>query len=243
MAGHSHWAGIKHKKGRADKVRSKIFSKLSREITVSAKLGDKNPDMNPRLRTAIQAAKQANMPKDNINRAISKSEISGEKNYENLRYEGFGPFNVAFIIETLTDNKNRSASSIRTILQKNGGRLGESGSTSHLFNNCGVIQINKNTCNEETVFELATNFGAKDFINKDKYHEILCKKDDFYKIKSNLEKKVKTLEFSGIEWRPLNLINLNKEQSEKTIEILESFEELDDVQNVFTNANLIITNL
>ena len=118
MAGHSHWAGIKHKKGRADKERSKIFSKLSREITVAAKLGDKDPSMNPRLRTAIQAAKQANMPKDNISRAISKSEMSGDKNYENLRYEGFGPSNIALIIETLTDNKNRSASSIRTVLQK-----------------------------------------------------------------------------------------------------------------------------
>ena len=139
MAGHSHWAGIKHKKGRVDKERSKIFSKLSREITVSAKLGDKDPDMNPRLRTAIQAAKQANMPKDNISRAISKSEMNNDKNYESLRYEGFGPFNVALIIETLTDNKNRSASSIRTVLQKKGGRLGELGSTAHLFYNCGVI--------------------------------------------------------------------------------------------------------
>ena len=119
MAGHSHWAGIKHKKGRADKRKDlKFFSKLSREITVAAKLGDKNPDMNPRLRSAIQAAKQSNMPKDNISRAISKSEMSEDKNYENLRYEGFGPFNTALIIETLTDNKNRAASSIRTVLQK-----------------------------------------------------------------------------------------------------------------------------
>ena len=132
MAGHSHWAGIKHKKGRADKERSKIFSKISREITVAAKLGDKNPTMNPRLRTAIQAAKQANMPKDNISRAINKSDTSNIKNYDNLRYEGFGPFNTALIIETLTDNKNRSASSIRTVLQKNGGRLGETGSTTHV---------------------------------------------------------------------------------------------------------------
>ena len=138
MAGHSHWAGIKHKKGRADKVRSKIFSKLSREITVAAKLGDKDPDMNPRLRAAIQAAKQSNVPKDNIARAISKSEMDVNQNYQNLRYEGFGPFNAALIIETLTDNKNRSASNIRTILQKNGGRLGESGSTTHLFFDCGV---------------------------------------------------------------------------------------------------------
>ena len=133
MAGHSHWAGIKHKKGRADKERSKIFSKLSREITVAAKLGDKDPDMNPRLRTAIQAAKQANMPKDNISRAINKSELSGDKNYESLRYEGFGPFNIALIIDTLTDNKNRSASSIRTVLQKNGGRLHHRISNKHLY--------------------------------------------------------------------------------------------------------------
>ena len=123
MAGHSHWAGIKHKKGRADKERSKIFSKLSREITVAAKLGDKDPDMNPRLRTAIQAAKQANMPKDNISRAISKSEMSGDKNYESLRYEGFGPSNIALIIETLTDNKNRTASEVRTVFNKFNGNL------------------------------------------------------------------------------------------------------------------------
>ena len=167
MAGHSHWAGIKHKKGRADKERSKIFSKLSREITVAAKLGDKNPDMNPRLRTAIQAAKQANMPKDNISRAVSKSEISGDKNYESLRYEGFGPYNIALIIETLTDNKNRSASSIRTVLQKNGGRLGESGSTTHMFSNCGIIHIDKEKTKEDEIFEIAINLGAKDCLNLD----------------------------------------------------------------------------
>ena len=189
MAGHSHWAGIKHKKGRIDKERSKIFSKLSREITVAAKLGDRDPEMNPRLRTAIQAAKQANMPKDNIIRAISKSELSENKNYENLRYEGFGPFNTALIIETLTDNKNRSASSIRTILQKNGGRLGRSGSTTHLFNNCGVIHIEKNKISEEEVFNIAITSGAKDCLKINNFHEILTEKGDFYKIKTELEKK------------------------------------------------------
>ena len=143
MAGHSHWAGIKHKKGRQDKVRSKLFSKLSREITVAAKLGDKDPNINPRLRAAIQAAKESNMPKENINRAINRSEINNALNYTNLRYEGYGVSQTALIIETLTENKNRTASSIRTILQKNGGRLGESGSTSHLFYNCGVIRIEK----------------------------------------------------------------------------------------------------
>ena len=238
MAGHSHWAGIKHKKGRADKERSKIFSKLSREITVAAKLGDKDPDMNPRLRTAIQAAKQANMPKDNIARAISKSEMRGDKNYENLRYEGFGTSNVALIIDTLTDNKNRSASSIRTVLQKNGGRLGESGSTTHLFNNCGIIQFEKNKISEEEAFEIAINSGAKDCTSLKDYLEIITEKEDFYKIKTELEKKIDVFSYSAIEWRALNYIDLNKEQSEKILEILNALEELDDVQNIFTNANL-----
>ena len=240
MAGHSHWAGIKHKKGRADKERSRIFSKISREITVAAKLGDKDPGMNPRLRTAIQAAKQANMPKENIYRAISKSEISGDRNYENLRYEGFGPFNTALIIETLTDNKNRSASSIRTVLQKNGGRLGESGSTTHMFSSLGVIHINKNKISEEEAFEIAINSGAKDCIKIIDYHEILTKKEDFYKIKMELEKRVDNVDHSAIEWRALNFFKLNKEQSKKMIELLSALEELDDVQNIFTNAKLDI---
>ena len=209
MAGHSHWAGIKHKKGRADKERSKIFSKLSREITVAAKLGDKDPNMNPRLRTAIQAAKQANMPKDNISRAINKSEMSGDKNYENLRYEGFGPSNVALIIETLTDNKNRSASSIRTILQKNGGRLGETGSTAHMFLNCGIIHVEKGSMKEEEIFEIAINAGAKDCINLDYIFEIITEKEDYYKIKIELEKKIDKFNYSSIEWRPYNYIDLN----------------------------------
>ena len=238
MAGHSHWAGIKHKKGRADKERSKIFSKLSREITVAAKLGDKDPDMNPRLRTAIQAAKQANMPKDNISRAISKSEMGDNKNYESLRYEGFGPFNVALIIETLTDNKNRSASSIRTVLQKNGGRLAETGSTSHMFLNCGVIHLEKSKIKEEEVFEAAINAGAKDCVTLKNIFEVITEKEDFYKIKIELEKKIDTFIYSSIEWRPLNFIDLDKGQSNNIFEVLTSLEELDDVQNIYTNANL-----
>ena len=237
MAGHSHWAGIKHKKGRADKERSKIFSKLSREITVAAKLGDKDPSMNPRLRTAIQAAKQSNMPKENISRAISKSEMSNDKNYENLRYEGFGPFNIAMIIETLTDNKNRSASSIRTVLQKNGGRLGETGSTSHLFNVCGVIHIEKNLITEEQVFEISINSGAKECSIINNVHEIITEKEDFYKVKTALEKKIDNFSYSAIEWRALNYLSLTKDESQKMIEILNTLEELDDVQNIFTNAN------
>ncbi len=238
MAGHSHWAGIKYKKSRADKERSKIFSKLSREITVAAKLGDKDPDTNARLRTAIQAAKQANMPKENISRAISKSEIADDKNYENLRYEGFGPFNTALIIETLTDNKNRSASSIRTVLQKNGGRLGETGSTSHMFNNFGIIHIEKSKMSEEEAFETAINAGAKDCINIGNIHEIVTEKEDFFKIKTQLEKKINSFAYSAIEWRAHNVLNLSKEQSKKMVEILTTLEDLDDVQSIFTNVNL-----
>ena len=141
MAGHSHWAGIKHKKGRADKLRSNLFSKLSREITVAAKLGDKDPNMNARLRSAIQAARSANMPKDNIERAIDKSAGNLGSSLENIRYEGFGPEKIAVIVEALTDNKNRTASQLRTIFNKNGGNLGSSGSASHNFNQLGVIRI------------------------------------------------------------------------------------------------------
>ena len=238
MAGHSHWAGIKHKKGRVDKERSKVFSKISREITVAAKLGDKDPDMNPRLRVAIQTAKQANMPKDNISRAISKSEMSDEKNYESLRYEGFGPFNVAIIIETLSDNKNRSASSIRTALQKKGGRLGESGSTKHLFQNCGIIHVDKKKIKEDQIFEIAINLGAKDCSSLDNIFEIITEKEDFYRVKTELEKQIDAITYSSIEWRPVNYLELNREQSVQTLEILTALEEIDDVQNIFTNANL-----
>ena len=240
MAGHSHWAGIKHKKGRQDKERSKIFSKLSREITVAAKLGDKDPAMNPRLRSAIQAAKQSNMPKDNIARAISKSSINLSQDYQNLRYEGFGPYNLALIIETLTDNKNRSASHIRTILQKNGGRLGETGSTSHLFFNCGIIHISKEKFTDEEIFEVAINAGAQDCESLSDMYEIVSKKEDFYKVKNNIEKKIDNLNYSGIEWRPYNIIDLTNEQNEKVIQILEALDDDDDVQNTFINCNIKI---
>jgi len=238
MAGHSHWAGIKHKKGRADEVRSKTFSKLSREITVAAKLGDRNPEMNPRLRSAIQAAKQANMPKDNILRAINKSELSGEKNYENLRYEAFGPFNSVFIIETLTENKNRSAANIRTVLQKNGGRLGEEGSTAHLFINCGILKVNKKKISEEEILEITSESGAKDYLLQGDIYEIICNKDDFYKVKSALEKKIENFEYTGVEWRPHSHLILNNQESNEIFNILSSLEDLEDVQNVFTNVNL-----
>ena len=190
MAGHSHWAGIKHKKGRADKLRSNLFSKLSREITVAAKLGDKDPGMNSRLRSAIQSAKSANMPKDNIQRAIDKSELNSGSNYENIRYEGFGPHNTAVIVETLTDNKNRTASKIRTIFQKAGGSLGTQGSASHNFNQIGIIKVNKNEISEEEMFELAIEAGANECIKKEDFHEIHCSVNEIYKVKKILKKKL-----------------------------------------------------
>ncbi len=171
MAGHSHWAGIKHKKGRVDKQKSKIFSKLSREITVAAKLGDKNPDMNSRLRSAIHLARSANMPKENIVRAIDKSDQSTDSNYESIRYEGFGPNKIAVIVESLTNNKNRSASNIRTIFQKNGGHLGSQGSASHNFVQKGVIKIDKKEADENQMLEIAIESGADDCLSLDEYHQ------------------------------------------------------------------------
>ena len=238
MAGHSHWAGIKHKKGKQDKERSKIFAKLSREITVAAKLGAKDPINNPRLRTAIQASREANMPKDNIERAISKSEIDVNKNYENLRYEGFGPHNIALIIETLTDNKNRTASNIRTILQKSGGRLGETGSTTHFFFVCGVVHIAKEKISDEKVLELSINAGAKDCMSSSEYHEVLTEREDFYKIKNEIEKSIDSFLYSGIEWRPQTYLDVSKEESDAIIKTLETLEEDDDVQNTFVNCNI-----
>ena len=236
MAGHSHWAGIKHKKGKADKQRSAVFSKLSREITVAAKLGDKNPDMNSRLRSAIQAARSANMPKDNIERAIDKSSIAADSNFENIRYEGFGPAKTAIVVITLTDNKNRSASNIRTIFQKYGGGLGTQGSASHNFLQLGVIKINKEEIEEEKIFNLATDAGANDCIFNDDYYEIHTNKDEIYNVKNILEKEISNFISTEIEWVPINKIKLNNEEKEKMIKFLEILEEDDDVQNVFTNA-------
>ena len=236
MAGHSHWAGIKHKKGKADKQRSKIFSKLSKEITVAAKLGDKDPAMNPRLRSAIQAARSANMPKDNIERAIDKSSANTEVNFENLRYEGFGPDKIAVIVETLTDNKNRTASNIRTIFQKNGGSLGTQGSASHNFNQVGIIKINKNEITDEQIFELSIDAGADECISNSEYHEIQCPMNEIYNVKKKLEEKISNFISTEIEWLPLNSVDISKDRQEDIIQFLETLEDDDDVQNIYTNV-------
>ena len=236
MAGHSHWAGIKHKKGKADKIRSKIFSKLSKEITVAAKLGDKDPAMNPRLRSAIQAARSANMPKDNIERAIDKSSINTEQNFENLRYEGFGPKKIAVIVEALTDNKNRTASNIRTIFQKAGGSLGTQGSASHNFNQLGVIKIDKKEVTDERIFELAIEAGADECKSNNEFHEIHCPMNEIYNVKKELEKEIENFISTEIEWIPLNNVEVSKEKNDDLINFFETLEEDDDIQNVYSNA-------
>ncbi len=237
MAGHSHWAGIKHKKGKADKQRSKIFSKLSREITVAAKLGDKNPEMNARLRSAIQSARSANMPKDNIERAIEKSSNNDLSNFENIRYEGFGPSKSAVIVEALTDNKNRTASNIRTIFSKSGGSLGTQGSASHNFQRLGIIKISKSEIDKDKIFELAINFGAIDCISNEVFHEIHTHIDEIYEVKKNFEKSILNFLSTEIEWLPINKVSLKDEDKENMIKFLETLEEEDDVQNIFTNVN------
>ncbi len=235
MAGHSHWAGIKHKKGKADKNRANLFSKLSREITVAAKLGDKNPDMNARLRSAIQAARSANMPKENIERAVDKSSTSINENFENIRYEGFGPDNIAVIIESLTDNKNRTASHIRTIFQKNGGNLGTQGSASHNFQQLGVIKIDKNEISEEKILEIAIDSGASECFSEKDYHEIHCDKNEIYNVKRDLEKTVKNFISTDICWLPINSIKAKGDRLKMLLEFLDELEENEDVQKVYTN--------
>ena len=235
MAGHSHFKNMMHRKGRADKIRSKLFTKLSREITVSAKLGTPDPEMNPRLRAAVQVARAANMPKDNIERAIKKSQGNIDNSYEFSRYEGFGPGRTGVIIEVLTDNKNRSVSNIRTIFQKFGGVLGETGSVSYQFEQIGQIKIKKELMSTNDALELAINAGAEDCVTTDLHHEINCKKEEFNFVREQIEKKIKDLNFAGLIWNPLSKVNLDKETFAKVVNFLDQIEDDDDVQNVFTN--------
>jgi len=238
MAGHSHWAGVKHRKGRADKQRSRIFSKLSKEITVAAKLGSKDPGMNPRLRSAIQTARTANMPKDNIERAINKSEVNKNLNYNSLLYEGFGPEKIAIIIEALTDNKNRTVSNIRTIFQKFGGNLGESGVASHQFKQVGLIRIDKKEISNNDILELAINAGASDCVSNKTYHELLIEKDNFYEVKLKIEEKISKIISSNVVWLPLNKITLDEEKTKSVLNFLETLEENEDVQHVYANLEV-----
>ena len=192
--------------------------------------------MNSRLRSAIQAARSANMPKDNIERAIDKSSIAADSNFESIRYEGFGPAKTAVVVITLTDNKNRTASNIRTIFQKYGGGLGTQGSASHNFLQQGIIKVNRKEMNEEKIFELATDAGANDCIFNDEHYQIYTNKDEIYDVKNIMEKEISNFISTEIEWVPINKIKLIQEDKEKLVKFLEILEEDDDVQNVFTNA-------
>ena len=239
MAGHSHWAGIKHKKGRADKERSKIFSKLSREITVAAKTGIPEAEKNPRLRNAIISARAENMPKDRIEKAIQKA-VGGNDDavYEEIRYEGYGPGSVAIIIDVLTDNRNRTASEIRSAFSKNGGSLGETGSLGFVFKRKGVIKFNTDKFDENAFFEHAADAGAEDILSDENEHTAICISENFGNVRDTLTKKIGDPTSAKLEWVPQNLQPINEEQAEKMLKFIDILEDNDDVQTVYTNLEV-----
>jgi len=239
MAGHSKFKNIMHRKGAQDKKRAKEFSKLGREITVAAKMGDLDPDKNPRLRLAVQAAKSKSMPKDNIERAIAKAaSAAGGDDYTEIRYEGYGSNNIAVIVEALTDNKNRTASNVRTIFSKAGGGLGETGSVAFNFERIGYIEYPVATTDADTMFEEALEAGANDVQSNEETHEIETLPDDLGSATSALEAKFGTPSASRLDWKALNEIDLDKEKAEKLLNFIDTLEDDDDVQRVFTNANI-----
>lgn len=237
MAGHSKWANIQHRKGRQDAKRSKMFSKLSKEITVAAKMGAADPDFNPRLRLAIQAAKAQSMPKDNIDRAIKKS-TADESNFEEIRYEGFGPAGVGIIVEALTDNRNRAASDIRATFSKNGGNMGETGSVSFMFDLVGYIEYPADKGSEDEMLEAAIEAGAEDVQSSDETHEIYCAFDQLAEVSSNLEEKFGEAASVKPMWRPQNTIDVDGDKAATLIKLIDALEDNDDVQNVYANFEI-----
>ena len=238
MAGHSKFKNIQFRKGAQDKKRSKIFAKISKEITVAAKLGLPDPSANPRLRSAIALGKAQNMPKDNIERAIKKSYDENAENYESVRYEGFGIEGVGIIVETLTDNRNRTAGDIRSIFSKHGGNLGETGSVSFMFNHVGTIKFSEKAGSFDDIFDIAIEAGALDCDTLDDEYEISCLKDDLHQFVENIENKISEDITAQLTWKPSNQISLNKEKAIKIIEMIEVLEDHDDVQDVFANFEL-----
>ncbi len=235
MAGHSKFKNIMHRKGAQDKKRSKIFSKLAKEITVAAKMGTPEPDMNPRLRTAIQAAKAQNMPKDNIERAIKKSQDAGGENYEEVRYEGFGVDGVGVIVEALTDNRNRTAGEVRSIFTKSGGNLGETGAVSFGFSRVGAIEFKAEVATEEEMFEAALEAGADEVETDSDVHVIYVDGESLHEVAKMLEDKFGEPNSANLIWKPQNYIELDDEKGEKIFKMLEALEDQDDVQNVYAN--------
>jgi YebC/PmpR family DNA-binding regulatory protein len=235
MAGHSQFKNIMHRKGRQDKVRSRLFSKLAREITVSAKLGLPDPTMNPRLRAAMLAARAENMPKDNIERAIKKALGGDAENYDEVRYEGYGPGGVAVIVEALTDNRNRTASEVRASFTKSGGNLAETGAVSFMFDHVGVIEYDAGVATGDAMFEAALEAGAEDVASNPGGHEIYTAQDSLREVAKALEAKFGEPRKAALTWKPQNSIAVDDEQGEKLLRLIETLEENDDVQNVYAN--------
>jgi YebC/PmpR family DNA-binding regulatory protein len=235
MAGHSKFKNIMHRKGAQDKKRSGMFSKLSREITVAAKMGLPDPDMNPRLRAAVNAAKAQSMPKDNIQRSIDKASKGDAENYEEVRYEGFGPGGVSLVVEALTDNRNRTATNVRTAFSKNGGNLGASGSVTHGFARVGLIEYPVKAGDAEKVFEAAIEAGADDVESDEDGHQIWTSIDDLHGVARGLEAALGEPESVKLAWRPQTSVDVGEEDAGLLIKLVDTLEDDDDVQTVWGN--------
>jgi YebC/PmpR family DNA-binding regulatory protein len=235
MAGHSQFKNIMHRKGRQDAMKSKLFGKLAREITVAAKLGTPDPAMNPRLRAAIIAARAENMPKDNIERAIKKAAGNDGENYDEIRYEGYGPGGVAVIVEVLTDNRNRTASDVRSYFTKSGGNLAETGAVSFMFDRLGVIEYAAGVADDDAMLEAAIEAGAEDVVSGEGGHEIFAAADSLRDVAKALETKFGEARKAALTWKPQNNIAVDDETGEKLIKLIDTLNEHDDVQNVYAN--------
>jgi len=235
MAGHSQFKNIMHRKGRQDKARSKLFGKLAREITVSAKLGLPDPAFNPRLRAAVIAARAENMPKDNIDRAIKKSQGADTESYDEIRYEGYGPGGVAIIVEALTDNRNRTAGEVRAIFSKNGGNLAETGAVSFMFSHVGIVEYDAKAASADAMLEAAIDAGAEDVTSSSDGHQVITTPDTLNDVAKALEAKFGEPRKASLLWRPQNTVALDDESGEKVLKLIESLDDSDDVQNVYAN--------
>ena len=235
MAGHSKWANIQHRKGRQDAVRSKLFSKLSKEITVAAKMGDPDPEKNPRLRLAVKEAKQNSVPKDVIERAIKKSTAGEGDDYEEIRYEGYGPHGIAVIVEAMTDNKNRTASNVRSIFSKNGGNLGETGSVGFMFERKGEIIFPPEVGDDDTVMMAAIDSGAEDVESSKDGHVIWCIDTNLSEVAATLESDLGESQSTKLIWQPNTTTELDLEGMQKLMKLVDALEDDDDVQRVTTN--------
>ena len=236
MAGHSQFKNIMHKKGKQDAIRSKLFSKLAREVTVAAKMGLPDPNMNARLRAAMLAARAENMPKDNIERAIKKASGADAENYDEVRYEGYAPGGVAIIIEALTDNRNRTAGEVRSYFTKAGGALAETGAVSFMFDRVGLIEFDRKVASEDAVMEAALEAGADDVSFNEDLHEVITSLEGLREVAKALEAKFGDLKKAALIWRPQNMIAVDDEAGEKILKLIGSLEDNDDVQNVYVNA-------